>query len=1300
MFIEKRLYAVLFLCFMLLPIFLAAQSALMINPSPLTFPDIEVGSTGNSAVYISKADPFNPAPVGIQSISVTPDVFSYNFSPTLPYYLAEGETVEIQLSCNPMTEGPHTGYLIVTDHLSNITHVPLSATATAPAPLTPPLIVSPTIWDFGAVAVGDSLVKEFTVTLEAGAMFDANSVQYFSTWGSNFYAYSYYAMPYPLGDGRSMTIRAVFRPVAEGEHNGQLLIEAGDLEVYEVDLSGTGTAAPATPSITISPGVLNLSLTEGNSHITQLLIANRGSLPFNYVIETDSLQGWIFVGESYDIEGKNITESLNPGDSTYVNVRVGTNGLAPGEFYHDQIRVRATDTNGTSYGACDVYLEVRYLPVRAQFTVSSTTPHLGDEVQFTDLSYTDPLSSTAVISWSWDLDGDGTPDSNVQNPLYIYPEPGLYNVGLTVWNSTGSVNEEYKSDYILVTNNPPAVSTDIDSLSIAEDGFYQGWFWDFFTEPDGDNVTFSAYGEENLSVQRLDDNVFRVVPLADWFGVETLTMVATDQWGLTTTHTITVTVTPVNDPPESKLPDIFHFVKNSTLHLDFGSYLTDLDNPNTELSINMIQVAPFQPNIMVSYEPGHPGNLLAHYSATPGWWGGPAYYRVSINDHMGRAVTVDTLQITVLEHFTVQFGPELLSYNLAGQIIPFVDLTLGNPDWWEWDFDNDGIVDSQEQNPEWFYPYSGLYSVKLTLGNTEAGETAFLLVPDMFDMIGTAVPPDAPAPPVMDPPGSPYNIQGDLVFPDGGEITVLPDVTVNFLTEAPQNLDGQLNANGSIFQPGGGMNNWGGLRFGPGSGGSLLNCRFLDSNSPLVVDGGNPSLENLEFSPSDTLALIDGEGLVVEGGSPVITGSLIRNYRTGVRLSGDGGRNTPTLTNIRVRNSSETNRTEGDEVTGILIEGDCDAILSDVIVSDYDIGLLLDNDERSVSTPTLTNIRVRNSSETQRGLPVGIMISGSVAAQFEDVEIVGASSGLIYEGSGDASRTTPTLTNIRVRSSSETQRSFDTGIEITDMAAINLNNVQVDDYAMGISIKAEDSRAVSTPTLTNIRVRNSSETNRTESTGLTLSGNVIARVTDLETDNCTVGIRYEHAGDPARVVSTPTLTNIRVRNSSETNRNQRWGIILDYPGNLMLDDVELDDCTGALTVINSERVVSTPTLTNIRVRNSSETQRFPNYGIMLNSGVQGELSGCTVESSLKGLVIVPGNLTEIGPNFFKNCGIGISASYPGLPRKLKLQSMKLEQDFVVLHQDWSFSAFEILGSPDLKLQQNTILGYQSLVQAV
>jgi len=63
--------------------------------------------------------------------------------------------------------------------------------------------------------------------------------------------------------------------------------------------------------------------------------------------------------------------------------------------------------------------------------------------QFTDLSQ-------GVISWEWDLNGDGTVDSTAKNPVYTYSSYGTYTVSLNVSNKNGP-DSETKSNYITVT---------------------------------------------------------------------------------------------------------------------------------------------------------------------------------------------------------------------------------------------------------------------------------------------------------------------------------------------------------------------------------------------------------------------------------------------------------------------------------------------------------------------------------------------------------------------------------------------------------------------------------------------------------------------------------------------------------------------------------------------------------------------------------------------------------------------------------------------------------------------------------
>jgi hypothetical protein len=52
---------------------------------------------------------------------------------------------------------------------------------------------------------------------------------------------------------------------------------------------------------------------------------------------------------------------------------------------------------------------------------------------------------------------------------------------------------------------------------------------------------------------------------------------------------------------------------------------------------------------------------------------------------------------------------------LAPLEVNFTDLSSGGPDAWEWDFDNDGTIDSYDQNPTKIFTEPGYYSVKLKI---------------------------------------------------------------------------------------------------------------------------------------------------------------------------------------------------------------------------------------------------------------------------------------------------------------------------------------------------------------------------------------------------------------------------------------------------------------------------------------------------------------------------------------------------------------------------------------------------------
>jgi subtilisin family serine protease/PKD repeat protein len=63
-----------------------------------------------------------------------------------------------------------------------------------------------------------------------------------------------------------------------------------------------------------------------------------------------------------------------------------------------------------------------------QFDVSTESGNAPIDIDFTDKT----ISTNALTSWEWDLDGDGTIDSEEENPSFNYNEPGVYQAELVV----------------------------------------------------------------------------------------------------------------------------------------------------------------------------------------------------------------------------------------------------------------------------------------------------------------------------------------------------------------------------------------------------------------------------------------------------------------------------------------------------------------------------------------------------------------------------------------------------------------------------------------------------------------------------------------------------------------------------------------------------------------------------------------------------------------------------------------------------------------------------------------------------
>lgn len=157
----------------------------------------------------------------------------------------------------------------------------------------------------------------------------------------------------------------------------------------------------------------------------------------------------------------------------------------------DTFTVELTATNkwGTATETKTSYIET-YVPIApvADFSVDNDNPIQDEEITFTNQSIGIPEPT-----YLWDF-GDGQ-TSTAKNPSHIYDTAGIYDVSLTVTNTTGT-STETKTGFITVEVSavPPVAAFTVDNsnptlnttvqFTDQSTGEPTSWLWDF-----GDGTT-------------------------------------------------------------------------------------------------------------------------------------------------------------------------------------------------------------------------------------------------------------------------------------------------------------------------------------------------------------------------------------------------------------------------------------------------------------------------------------------------------------------------------------------------------------------------------------------------------------------------------------------------------------------------------------------------------------------------------------------------------------------------------------------------------------------------------------------
>ncbi|AKB43006.1 PKD domain-containing protein [Methanosarcina vacuolata] len=334
----------------------------------------------------------------------------------------------------------------------------------------------------------------------------------------------------------------------------------------------------------------------------------------------------------------------------------------------------------------------------ANFTATPTSGDAPLTVSFTD------ASTGTVSSYAWDFDNDGTVDSTDQNPVYTYAASGNYTVNLTVSNAGGS-DSEVKTDYIVVSEPLPGVPvanftatpTSGDApLSVnftdASTGTVSSYAWDFDNDGTVDSTkqnpvyTYATAGNYtvNLTVSNAGGSDSEV---------KTDYIVVSEPLPGAPVANFTATPTSGNAPLSVNFTD----ASTGTV----SSYAWDFDNDGTVDSTKQNPVYTYATagnytvNLTVSNAGGSDSEVKTDY-----------------------IVVSEPLPGVPVANFTATptSGDAPLSVN-------FTDASTGTVSSYAWDFDNDGTVDSTDQNPVYTYAASGNYTVNLTVSNADGSDS-------------------------------------------------------------------------------------------------------------------------------------------------------------------------------------------------------------------------------------------------------------------------------------------------------------------------------------------------------------------------------------------------------------------------------------------------------------------------------------------------------------------------------------------------------------------------------------------------
>ena len=377
-----------------------------------------------------------------------------------------------------------------------------------------------------------------------------------------------------------------------------------DYQVCDLDptpLCDTATVQVTVNSVNDPPvAVDDADTTPEDTPITMTVLGNDTDPdgdPIDVVLATDPAHGTTVVNGDNTIT---YTPDLNwTGTDTYTYEITDNNG----GFATATVTITVTPVNDPPVANDDLAVTDEDTPV--------TVPVLAD-----DSDVDGPLDPASVTVTS--APTDGTTSVNADGTITYTPNPGFWGTDSFDYqvcdtDPTPLCDTATVSVTVNSVNDPPVAVDDADTTP--EDTPITMTVLGNDTDPDGDPIdvvlaTDPAHGTTVVN----GDNTITYTPDLNWTGTDTYTYEITDNNGGFDTATVTITVTPVNDPPVAN-DDLYSTSEDTPLIVPLPGLLTNDTDPENDTLTITLNTQPANGTVTVNPD----GSFT--YTPNPNWTG-------------------------------------------------------------------------------------------------------------------------------------------------------------------------------------------------------------------------------------------------------------------------------------------------------------------------------------------------------------------------------------------------------------------------------------------------------------------------------------------------------------------------------------------------------------------------------------------------------------------------------------------------------------------------------------------------------